>query len=73
MNHTPAHRGFLDAHSEMRQNCTCTARFSLIKSFIIYGKLTDADAALLCGLKNFNGVESHNNQAFLGLVNKLHS
>lgn len=27
---------------------------------------------LLCGLENFNGVESHNNQAFPGLVNKLH-
>ena len=27
---------------------------------------------LLCVLKNFNGVESHNNRALPGLVNKLH-
>lgn len=26
---------------------------------------------LLCGLNNFNGVESHNHRAFPGLVNKL--
>lgn len=28
--------------------------------------------SLLGGLKNFNGVESHYNEAFPGLVNKLH-
>ena len=28
-------------------------------------------APLLCGLKNFNGVESCNHGAFPGLVNKL--
>ena len=28
---------------------------------------------LLCGLKNFNGVESHNHGAVPGLVNKLHT
>ena len=28
---------------------------------------------LLCGLKNFNGVESHNHRAVPGLLNKLHT
>lgn len=53
-------------------NYTCAAHFSLIKPFLGREKLPGAYPALLCGLKNFNGLESHYDHTFPGLVNKLH-